>query len=45
MLGHMAFTNYQLINIVNVTPQQITKFVASTLDYLGKIQSDSMFLC
>jgi hypothetical protein len=44
MFGHMAYTNYQLINTVNAAPEQIARFVAPTLDYLGKIQSDPMFL-
>ena len=44
MFGHMAYTNYQLINTINAAPEQIAKFVAPTLDYLGKIQSDPMFL-
>ena len=44
MFGNMAYTNYQLINTVNAAPEQIAKFVAPTLDYLGKIQSDPMFL-
>ena len=44
MFGNMAYTNYQLINTINAAPEQIAKFVAPTLDYLGKIQSDSMFL-
>ena len=44
MFGNMAYTNYQLINTINAAPEQIAKFVAPTLDYLGKIQSDPMFL-
>ncbi|MBO5416693.1 MAG: hypothetical protein J6A83_08710 [Clostridia bacterium] len=44
MFGNMVYTNYQLINTVNAAPEQIARFVAPTLDYLGKIQSDPMFL-
>ena len=44
MFGNMAYTNYQLINTVNAAPEQIAKFVAPTLDYLGKIQADPMYL-
>jgi hypothetical protein len=44
MFGNMAYTNYQLINTINAAPEQIAKFLAPTLDYLGKIQSDPMFL-
>ena len=44
MFGNMAYTNYQLINTVNAAPEQIARFVAPTLNYLGKIQSDPMFL-
>ena len=44
MFGNMVYTNYQLINTINAAPEQIAKFLAPTLDYLGKIQSDPMFL-
>ena len=44
MFGNMAYTNYQLINTINAAPEQIAKFIAPTLDYLGKIQSNPMFL-
>ncbi|MBR4063248.1 MAG: hypothetical protein IKK01_09295, partial [Clostridia bacterium] len=44
MFGNMAYTNYQLINTINAAPEQIARFLRPTLDYLGKIQSDPMFL-
>ena len=44
MFGNMAYTNYQLINTINAAPEQIARFLQPTLDYLGKIQSDPMFL-
>ena len=44
MLGNMAYTNYQLLNTVNINRRYMRYFLDASFDYLGKIQADPMYL-
>ncbi len=44
MNGNMAYTNYQLLNTINITPEYIKEFLKNTTDFLSLMQSDSMYL-